>query len=227
MWKQAHTFIPVRSGEEARQVWKNWQGNVTSCSRMNTQRNVCMSGAHSSRLYQVLHRHRIACVIWAPLLCCWHKTGAAEGQVTESQECLKVVAGGARCRGHWRGRRRGFFFPLRTSFNCITWCSRARFALRPPNRGFFQLQWSKGAGEGKCGEVRKPRQRPRSSKGALMDLEIQVGDMKEEQVPRQSFEVLSLYKSEFQYEGRIRCVHVCMWLYMQVQKLTLPIMQYV
>lgn len=45
------------------------------------------------------------------------------------------------------------------------------------------------------GGVRKPRQRPRFSKGALMDLEIQVGDMKEEQVPQQSFEVVSLYKS--------------------------------
>lgn len=52
----------------------------------------------------------------------------------------------------------------------------------------------KGRG-GKVGGVRKPRQRPRFSKGALMDLEIQVGDMKEEQVPQQSFEVVSLYKS--------------------------------
>lgn len=62
-------------------------------------------------------------------------------------------------------------------------------------------QWSKGAGEGKCGEVRKPRQKPRSSKGAVMDLEIRVGDMKEEQVPQQSFEVLPLYKSESSMKG--------------------------
>lgn len=68
------------------------------------------------------------------------------------------------------------FFLLRTSFNCGTWCTHIMHYSDPTEAPFscsdMGEQRSKGAGEGKCNEVQKPRQGPRFSKGALMDLEI-------------------------------------------------------
>lgn len=63
---------------------------------------------------------------------------------------------------------------------------------RDPTEAPFScsLMWG-GAGEGQCDEVQKPMQGPRCSKGALMDPDIQVRDMKGEQVPREGFEVVS------------------------------------
>lgn len=103
--------------------WRNqtgvekWQGNVTSCSWMNAQKNVCVCvSVFMSSLNLTLPSNS-----WAPLHGCQHKMTGPKGQVTESKECLKVVGRGGRCSGHWRGSFSSLL--LQTSFNCSTWCS--------------------------------------------------------------------------------------------------------
>lgn len=109
------------------------------------------------------------------------------------------------------------FFLRQTSLKCSTWCSHTHImhysnpADDPFSCSVMRERWSKGAGEGQCDEVQKPMQGPRSSKGTLMDPDVQVGDMKEEQVPWKSFEVVSLVCPVWR-ENKV-CTRVCMVVY--------------
>lgn len=125
---------------------------------MEAQRNVCGSFITSSlNLTPVSHIRPFS----APLGLCWCGTGGAEGQ---SRGCLKAERGGTRCKGHSE-EEEDQISVLHTSF-----LSRYRNHTEAPfSCSDVGEQWR----EGESAEVRKLR--PRSSKGTLMDLEIQVG----------------------------------------------------